>query len=412
VSASSQVEHNHRVALVLVYGLAAFTSVLNITMLSPLLVPIAAEFSRSEARTGQLSTITALFAFGTAILIAPLLDRYPRRAWLRAQVVLVAVAAGLTAAADSFAMVMASRVLAGVGGAIIISICYASAADNFPDARQRSRVVGMIASAAALGSILGLPIIAIVADWIGWRWAALFVVPLSVLVLIGAGHLREMPASNHAAGAKQWARKYRNVLAQRSIASLLGVMVAILIARFGWFVYLGAYGEEALDASATTLGFAFAAGGIAHVIGSNATPVLLARYSPRRIATTASAVMALDLVSVGLYSNAVWSLFLFVIVFAVCWAICLVSLSIYLLDMNPEARSTVSALQSAAMELGIGAGAAIGGLLLSTFDDYERAFRSLALVIPVGLLLLALSSRKPDAEWAEALPVPAQAPAP
>jgi predicted MFS family arabinose efflux permease len=270
----------------------------------------------------------------------------------------------------------------------------------------------MISSAAALGSILGLPIIAIVADWIGWRWAALFVVPLSLLVIIGAGQLRETPASDHAGGAKQWARKYRNVLSQRSIASMLGVMVAILVARFGWFVYLGAYGEETLDASATTLGFAFAAGGIAHVIGSNATPFFLARYSPRRIAAAASVVMALDLVSVGLYSNAVWALFPFVIVFAVCWGICFVSLSIYLLDMNPDARSTVSALQSAAMELGIAAGAAIGGLLLSTFNDYERAFRSLALAIPVGLLLLALSSRKPDAEWSEGLPAPAQAPAP
>ena len=40
--------------LLATYALAAFTTVLNISMMSPLLVPIAEEFSRSEASTGQL----------------------------------------------------------------------------------------------------------------------------------------------------------------------------------------------------------------------------------------------------------------------------------------------------------------------------------------------------------------------
>ena len=145
-----------RTLLLAVYAVAAFTTVLNITMMSPLLLPIAEEFSRSEARAGQLSTITAGFAFGTALLVAPLLDRYPRRVWLRAQVGLVAGAALLTAVSSTFAMVMVGRALAGIGGAIIIGICYASAAENFGDGAQRHRVVGLIASSTTLGSILGL----------------------------------------------------------------------------------------------------------------------------------------------------------------------------------------------------------------------------------------------------------------
>ena len=149
------------------------------------------------------------------------------------------------------------------------------------------------------------------------------------------------------------------------------------------------------------MGFVFAMGGIAHMIGSNTVPLLLARFSARAITAMAAGLMALNLASVGLYSDKVWAVFLFVGVFGFCWAICFVSSSIYLLELVPEARSTVSAMQSAAMELGIGAGAAIGGLLLSILDDYERMFRSLALVIPLAFLLLATGSIRSDENRSE-----------
>ena len=250
----------------------------------------------------------------------------------------------------------------------------------------------MISSAATLGSILGLPVVTVVSDSLGWRWAVLLIVPLALLVLAGTGQLRESPNPDQAMRMRDWGRNYRQVLGQRTVTALLGVMTLIVVARFGWFVYLGAYVEKALQASASTLGFVFAVGGLAHLLGSNIAPILLARYSPRRIAAVASGLMGLDLASIGLYSDESWAVFPFIVVFSACWAICFVSSSVLLLDMNPAGRSTVMALQSAAMEFGIGAGAAIGGLLLSTLDDYERAFRSLALAVPLVIILLVATT--------------------
>jgi DHA1 family inner membrane transport protein len=247
------------------------------------------------------------------------------------------------------------------------------------------------------------------ADTAGWRWAVLIVIPLPLLVLAGAGELRESPNPAQAKAARNWVLAYRSILAQRAVTSMLGAMVLILVARFGWFIYLGAYGEKALKASALTLGLVFAAGGVSHMIGSNLAPLLLARFPARRIAAAAAVVMALALATVGLYSDEAWSMFPFVALFSVCWAICFVTSSIYLLDLAPAARSTVSALQSAAMELGIALGAAVGGVLLSVLDDYERMFRSLALVIPVALALLVAGSMKPLLSTDG--PVPAETPA-
>ena len=222
-----------------------------------------------------------------------------------------------------------------------------------------------------------------------------------------AGQLRESPDLAQRGAANNWLRAYRSVLAQRAVTNMLGVMVLILVARFGWFIYFAAYGEDALKVNATTMGLAFATGGISHLIGSNLTPLLLARYPARWIAGVGVGVMALDLATVGVYSGDSWSMFPFIAVFSVCWAICFVSCSVYLLDLAPTARSTVSALQSASMELGIALGAAIGGVLLSILDNYERMFRSLALVLPLVLFLLVSKSVR-LAERTDG-PVPAEA---
>jgi predicted MFS family arabinose efflux permease len=187
-------------------------------------------------------------------------------------------------------------------------------------------------------------------------------------------------------------------------------MIVILVTRFGWFLYFGAYAEHALQASASTLGLAFAAGGVAHLLGSNAAPLLLVRYSPRKIAAAAAGMMALDLLSVGMYSDQAWAMFPFITVFSASWAMCLVSSSILLLDTASTMRNTVTALQSAAMEIGVGAGAAIGGGLLSVFDSYERSFRSLAVLVPVVLLLLVVSAPGREREARGELPVPAHGP--
>ena len=147
MSRLSQRTDRARRRLPIVYALAAFTSVLNIVLLIPLLTPIAADFSRSEVSVGQLATLTAACAFLTALALAPLLDRFPRRAWLRIEVGLVAAAAILSAVADSFAVLLLARGLAGIGGAVILGLCYASAADNFPDPHQRNGVVARISAA-------------------------------------------------------------------------------------------------------------------------------------------------------------------------------------------------------------------------------------------------------------------------
>jgi predicted MFS family arabinose efflux permease len=396
--------------LPLVYSLATFTTVLNIVLLSPLLKPIAGEFSRSESGVGLLATVTAACAFVTALAVAPLLDRYPRRVWLRLEVGLVAASAVLSATAGSFEVLLLARALAGVGGAVIAGLCYASAADNFPDPHERNRVVARITASATLGSILGLPVMTMVADRAGWRWAVFLMAPLALLVFAGAGTLREAPSAPPAGGVRGWWSGYRRVLSRRDVAALLGVTVLIIAIRFGWFVYVGAYAEDTFGAEAGILSLVFAVAGTAQIVASLLMPRILRVWSPRRVVTVAATVMAANLAVIGVYGDGVWTLFPFVTIGSAAWSACFLSTNLLLLDAIPSARGTVGALQSAGLELGIAVGTAVGGGLLGIFGTYESAFRTMALFVPVVFLLLLVAAPRSESDRTDQ-PAQAQAPA-
>ena len=69
----------------------AFTTALNVTLLSPLIPDIAREFDISDARAGQLATLTAASSGFMALTVAPWMDRYSRSFWFRLECGLLAI---------------------------------------------------------------------------------------------------------------------------------------------------------------------------------------------------------------------------------------------------------------------------------------------------------------------------------
>ena len=88
--------------LILILTAGVFTTGLNITVLGPLVRPIGAAFGVPDAAVGQLSALHALTAGLTAVLIAPWVDRFPRRLVLRAECCLVVLATLLSALAPGY----------------------------------------------------------------------------------------------------------------------------------------------------------------------------------------------------------------------------------------------------------------------------------------------------------------------
>ena len=179
-------------SLLFLLAAGGFTSALNVTLLSPLIVQIANEFGVSEAAAGQLATLTAACAGLTGIVVAPWMDRYSRRFWFRLECSMLAVGTIISAIAPEFGWMFLGRILCGLGGAVIGANCLATCGDLFPDTGERNRAIGLVNSAFTLGAVFGLPIVAMTADLTSWRIAIAIPAPLAIAVLIGT---RRIPAT-------------------------------------------------------------------------------------------------------------------------------------------------------------------------------------------------------------------------
>ncbi len=384
--------------LLWILAVGAFTTALNVTLLSPLLVDIADDFGVSEAAAGQLATLTAGSSGLMAVAVAPWLDRRSRRFWLRLECALLALGTLLSALAPSFGWMFVGRAVAGIGGAVIGATCLAACGDLFADRGERNRALGLVNSAFTLGAVFGLPLVTLIADRTDWRWAIALPAPLAVLVFLGSSRLPRLAlAPGGGSPWRAWVDGYRGVLGSGETVWLLAAEIGFMIVWFGWLIYFGAFAETVFAVGAGLLSVLFLAGGAAEMVGNNAAPVLLRSRSPRAVGYVAVAVGAVNLLLVGVAYEQRWTLFPFIAIGSAAGAVLFICVNVALLDSLPSARGAVMSLQSACLELGGALGVAATGLGLALLDDYEATYRLLGLVMPVVAVFLFLSGRRRSA---------------
>jgi predicted MFS family arabinose efflux permease len=384
-------ESNRRAWLsVAIMTLGAFVVVVNTTLLSPLLRPIAADFEITESEAGRLGTVASIVGAIAAILFAPLMDRVSLRSWFFWQtLILIGVTLG-SALAPTFAWLMLAR--AGSGTSMILSKSIASSAELFSDDRRRNRAIGILVSAATAGVLAGLPVVALVEDAAGWRWAtASLLVPLAILI---SGH-RILPATVPHSSSPQLrlTDRYRQVLGHRRARVLLFASSILGCTYFGWLTYLGAYVEVDFGGGARDLSLIFVVAGIGELIGNNFVPNALRRWSAPNVYAVCGVGYAGALAAGGIGTQWMVTAFITSTFISVTSAGQYIAVNILLLDAIPTARGTAISLAAAAMAVGGAIGVAVAGFALDAAGDYGSAFRVLALAIPVGIVAVIWSTR-------------------
>lgn len=127
-------------------------------------------------------------------------DRYGRkRSWLIG-VGVFTLGSAICAAAPNLAVLLAGRVVQGVAGALLIPGALSILVQAFPDARERSHVIGGWSSFTALSLIVGPILGGTLVDLVGWQSIFLINLPLGVIaMLLGAGSMEETAHPEHAA---------------------------------------------------------------------------------------------------------------------------------------------------------------------------------------------------------------------
>ncbi|MEE1755670.1 MFS transporter [Streptomyces sp. SP18CS02] len=344
-------------AAVAAVALATFTVVTSEMLPVGLLSPLSGTLGVTEGTAGLTLTVTGLVAALSAPLVAPALGRLDRRWALVALMGLVAAGNLLAAWSPRFAVMMAGRVLVGVGmgGVWVVA---AGLAVRLVAPRAVAGATSSIFSGIAVASVLGVPAGAWLGESAGWRAAfaaggALALVVAALLAVL----LPPLPA-----GPAVRLGGVARLLATPALRTGLLVVAFLVTGHFAAYTYVRPVLEQISGVGAPMVGALLLAYGVAGVAGNFAAGAGAGR-APRATLLVLSGTLAaavLLLPSLGAALLVVWGLaYGGVSVAAQTWVMSAVP--------APEDREAGSALFAGVFNAAIALGALAGGRVADGF---------------------------------------------
>lgn len=348
-----------------------------------LLLPMAADLAASPAQVGMLVTAYGAVVMVASVPLTALVRRVPRRRLLSALLAGFLVSTAVTALASTFTLLLAARMITATTHALFWAVVVPAAAELFRPA-SRGRVVAVVFAGGTVALALGVPAGTWLGEHAGWRASFLAVAGLGAVVLVVVATLlpSTRPEEGHAArGATPDPRRFWLLVAVAVLATA-GAIVA--------YTYVALFVTEVSGFSASSVGAILLARGIASVFGILAIGAILDR-SPwlalvATVALQSAALLGLytfghrPTVSVGLIALA-----------GLAFAAFTAALGGLVLHVAPGRSDLAAATLSAAVNVGITAGAFVGALTLPSHG--VRSATLVGTLLGVVALVLALGER-------------------
>jgi predicted MFS family arabinose efflux permease len=309
-----------------------------------------------EALAGLAFGAFALSAFVLRPFVGRLCDVHGRRPFLVGGALLAAISLGSLALTEDIVVIVALRLLAGVAEAAFFVAGFAALADVAPPARL-GEALSYNSLGLYLGIALGPPLGEILVHTFGfgtaWVGAAALAVLAAGLCLI-VGETRAGPPRDGAT---------HHLIHRPALPILIGFL-ASLLAMGGFLAFASLYGERVGLANASLSLLVY--GGV--VVGCR---VVFARV-PDRLPPLALGAAALGAIAVGLLLAAAWpsppGLVLGAAVTAVGVAFSTPAFfSAIFATAEPSQRGAASGTASAAIDVGLGLGPIVFGLVAGQF---------------------------------------------
>ena len=211
-------------AVLIAVSLAQITTVLDYYALTVALPEMARDFG---VRATDLHWVLTGYLLGFASLLilgGRLADRYGRRRVLIVGVSVFGVASALCGLAPWIPLLVAFRVVQGIGAALVVPASMAALVDAFPRDR-RGWAVGVVVGVTSVGTAVGPFVGGALAGTLGWRSVFLINVPVMIAAIVMCVVALDESRDPGATGALDWTG------AALLAAALLAVTIAIDRAR-------------------------------------------------------------------------------------------------------------------------------------------------------------------------------------
>jgi EmrB/QacA subfamily drug resistance transporter len=407
----------HPVVILLLIAGAQLMVVLDATIVNIALPSMAHYFNRSQTdMTWALNAYTLTFG-GLLLLGGRAGDILGRRQMFIFGLGLFSIGSLLGGLAPNFQLLLAGRVLQGVGGAIASPTALSLVSTSFPEGKERNRALGVYAAVSGAGAALGLLLGGILTEYLDWRWVLFVNVPIGVALVVAAflylpnserlkGRFDVLGALLSVAGMVSlvygfinaartawsngttmsclisgvillaafvyWEMKAADpmmpmrIFANRSRSGAYLVMLVIGAAMFGMFYFLTFFVQGVMGFSALKAGVAFLPVSLVIIVGSGVVAQILPRVGPKILIAIGTILMTIALFfysTVNADSTYLGKILPGMLILAVGMACIFVPLTGVAVA---KVRATDSGLASALLNVGQQVGGSIGLSVLAT----------------------------------------------
>jgi predicted MFS family arabinose efflux permease len=334
---------------------------------------------------GQLTTAYAITYAIMAPVIAAVAAHVPRKRMLLISLGIFGIANLITADAPTFAIAIASRVLAGVGAAMFAPTATGAAA-TLVSPERRGQALSVVIAGLTVATALGSPMGAVIGGLGDWRWTMAFVSALAAMSALGVWFLlAHVPLPP------------KITLAQR-IAPVADPRVALTLlctwlyqsGHFIIYTYFTVVFDRAIGHNALLTGALLVLWGTSGTVSNLIAGRLSDSIGNRKLIFSMLIVLTLVLLSVSWAGASLWTTIPVLIIYgAVSWGT-LAPQQHRLVAVAPQTAPVVLGLNTSCTYFGVTTAGVIGALGLNAVGAHHLGYLGAAFVlIALGVAELA-----------------------
>lgn len=372
---------------VIALGISAFTIVTSELAPVGMLGMLATGLHQSEAGAGLAVTAYGWTGALAALFSAWMPARFPRKPLLVLLMLILAVSSFLVAHSQTMGEFISARIAGAIAHGAFWAVI-GSIVGQLVTTEQLGLATSVIFGGVSAASVLGVPLVSVMASSEGWRYAFSAISLLSLITAFALVWTLPPLSSPPAVQLNLWRGLFRNP----QLPALYVATAVIISAHFAAFTYIqllltGIQGVPDSSVSALLL-----ASGLAGLTGNVIAGKLIDRHLKTLIAggllVCASALILLGIKFI--VPLPVAGVTLLLVLWGAAVAIIFVGLQTWVLQSVGEAVQPASALYVAIFNGAIGGGALAGGQLLAFRGVQGTALFSAALLLTGMLMVLRL----------------------
>lgn len=338
-------------------ALGSFATVTTEFLPVGLLPDIAAELNVSISHAGLMMAVPGLLAAISAPSCIALFSHIDRKRILLTLLSILLASNLIVALSGQFWLTLVGRVLLGfaLGGFWTIA---GSLGPRLRSGREGVSATSYILAGVSLGTVAGIPAGTLLGEAFGWRSA--FEAAAVMTLLVGLLILLCLPAlpGHRTAGMRQM----RSLASEGAILRRFVAALLIYVGHFAAYTYLAPFVHEQAGIAGQTLGALLFAFGLAAVAGNLVGGVLAARGAPLSVLIM-TLLMLISLTALLLFAANPLLLWPSILLWGFGFGMIPITTQIWCFDASNGRVEGVQALLVCVVNLSIGGGAFIGGLV-------------------------------------------------